>query len=364
MTVDDDRDGVIPFPGGRTRTKESEGELAAGALKSGWLTQGTEALGLQRAADSLLGRQIVPVAGGSAALHLALLAADIDEGAEVVLSGVSSYTTANLVIVAGGRAVFADIEAPDRPFLDAADANRVASPETRAIVMAHEGGYPAPTQGLRRIADDRDLVLIEDCRGALGAVTDTGPVGTTGDLAAFAFGDTPVSGGFVGCSSEELRRRLETLRSTVIPTDEECFSHDCADTMANGYRIDEAAAAAGSQELARLEDGVRRRQAQAAAAADALGAAGLHVCRPPEPEGRPTWRSVMVLADSRLRRDALAATLRRAGLQASVPVAAFLQPPHNARVPRRPLPNSQEFCERGLQIAVVPALAERVATLL
>ena len=362
---DDTTDGIIRFPGGRTQTGgDGDSELTAGALKSGWLTQGAEALRLQRDAHALLGRHIVPVAGGTAALHLALLSCDVGDGAEVVLPGLSSTATANLVLLAGGRVVFADIEAPDRPFLDTTDANRVVGPDTRVIVVTHDSGYPAPTAGLRRVADDRDLVLIEDCRAALGARSDGVSVGTSGDLATFAFGDAPSGGGFIACTSDGRRRRLEALRSTVIPTDEECFSHDCADTMANGSRIDEAAAAAGCRELAQLEQTLRRQRALAAAAAEALTAAGLRVVAPPAADADANWRTLAILADTRLRRDALATTLRRADLPHSLPVPTFAQPPHNARVPRRPLPHTQEYCDRALQIAVTPTLAERLAALL
>ena len=193
-------DNVVRFPHKRAGSGDSEGrgegdsadrenaDLTAGALKSGWLTQGTAALRLQQAAEAYLERRVVPVAGGSAALHLALLAINVGDGGEVILPAVSSSSTANLVILAGGRPVFADIAAPDQPFLDATDANRLVGPRTRAVLAIHEAGYPALTDDLRRVADDRAIMLIEDCRAALGATVGGRPVGSTGTLAVFAFG--------------------------------------------------------------------------------------------------------------------------------------------------------------------------------
>jgi dTDP-4-amino-4,6-dideoxygalactose transaminase len=359
MNPGDDR--VIPFPRGLPGTGDaSSSDLAAGALKSGWLTQGAEALRLQQTAEALLDRRVVPVAGGSAAMHLSLLALARGDGLEVILPGLTSSALANLVILTGGHPVFADIEAPERPFLDAAHANRLVGVNTRAIVTIHEGGYPAPTTLLGRIAAERDLTTIDDCRAGLGASADERPLGATSDLSIFSFGEAPTGGGLIGCHDAETQRRLEVLRSSIIPTDDECFSHDCADSMANGYRIDEAGAAGAVRELGSLAESLDRRRETARVAAGLLTEAGLTMVEP-DPGTEPSWRWLIGLAGSRRERDALLATMRRAGVDALVPAAAFAHPPHNARLPRVELPHTAEFCERALEIVVVPRLGDRLA---
>ena len=365
-------DKVVRFPseragsgngervGGRDRERGAT-DLAAGALKSGWLTQGTAAVGLQAAAEAYLERRVVPVAGGSAALHLALLAVEVGDGGEVILPAVSSSATANLVILAGGRPVFADIEAPDRPFLDAADANRLVGPRTRAVLCIHEAGYPALVEELLRVADDRNITLIEDCRAALGATVAGRPVGATGRLSTYAFGDSPTTGGLVSTSSEGIERHLVTLRSTVIATDDECFSHDCADGMANGYRIDEAAASSGARVLTELAETVARREALAAEAAERLRAVGLKVLGGSGEDVHPNWRWLIALAPSRARRDEIVSALRRRGVEVLMPVAAFAQP---AQLHRRTLPHTRVFCDRALKLEVVPGLDRQLAEIL
>jgi len=365
-TVDSHDEKVVRFPTPRADPGDTEREtadLTAGALKSGWLTQGSAAVRLQETAEALLGRRVVPVAGGSAALHLALLAIDVGDGREVILPAISSPSIANLVILAGGRPIFADIEAPDRPFLEAADANRLVGPATRAVLTVHEAGYPAPTDGVRTVADDRDLTLLEDCRSALGATVDGRAVGAAGALSIFAFGDSPAAGGLVTTSSESLERHLIALRSTVIATDDECFSHDCADGMLNGYRIDEAAASAGARSLAEVTEVVERRSEVAAAATQGLRAAGLEVLGAGAngSGARPNWRFLIALAPSRQRRDEVVSACRRAGLEVVMPVAAFTQ---QAQLHRRALPNTRAYCDLGLKLAVVPGIAERLATIL
>ncbi len=361
-------DNVVRFPQERAGSGggEAEGEgadLTAGALKSGWLTQGAAVRRLQEAAEAYLERHVVPVAGGSAGLHLALLAINVDDGGEVILPAVSSSATANLIILAGGRPVFADIEAPDRPFLEAADANRLVGPRTRALLAVHEAGYPALTDDLQRVADDRAITLVEDCRAALGATIDGRPVGSKGRLAVFAFGDSPAAGGLVSTSSESLERHLTTLRSTVIATNDECFSHDCADGLANGYRTDEAAATAGVRALAELPEALARRRAVAIAAGERLNAAGLQVLGAGTRgvSTVPSWRWLIALARSRERRDEIVSTCRRAGIEAVMPVAAFAQP---AQLNRHALPNTRAFCDLGIKLAVVPGLDRQLATAL
>ncbi len=356
-------DRVVRFPRERITTSSSDGaDLAAGALRSGWLTQGSAAVRLQQAAEAYLQRRVVPVAGGSAAMHLALLALDVDDGGEVILPAISSSSTANLVILAGGRPVFADIEAADRPFLEAADANRLVGPRTRALLTVHESGYAARTDDLRLVAEDRGLTMIEDCRQALGATADGHPVGTTGRFAIHAFGDAPAAGGLISTPSAELERHLIALRSTVIATDDECFSHDCADGMANGYRIDEAAASAGARALAELSDVLARRRELALAIGEELRRAGLKVLD--NGAGHPNSSRLIALAPSRERRDELVSVCRRAGVDVLMPVSAITQAPHNTQLHRRALPNTRAFCDLALNLAVVPGLDRRLAVLL
>ncbi len=362
--VESNDDKVVRFPRERRATRSSEGaDLAAGALKSGWLTQGSAAVRLQKAAEAYLQRRVVPVAGGSAAMHLALLALEVGDGGEMIMPAVSSSSTANLVILAGGRPVFADIEAPDRPFLEAADANRLVGPRTRGLLTVHEAGYPARTDDLRRVADDRGLALVEDCRQALGATVDKLPVGSTGRFAIYTFGDSPIAGGLISTPSENLERHLITLRSTVIATDDECFSHDCTDSMANGYRIDEAAASAGARALAELTEALERRHALTVAIGETLREAGLKVLD--EDAGtHADWSWLLALAPSRERRDELVSLCRRAGVEVVMPVAAITRAPHNARLHRRALPNTRVFCDLALKLAVVPGLDRKLAALL
>ena len=108
-------ENVIPFPRRPGERLDVLGDATSEALKSGWLTQGREAQELAQRGAELLQREVVPVAGGVAAAHLALLALDLALGDEVVLPALVPLPLANLVLFTGGRPVFADIAGPETP---------------------------------------------------------------------------------------------------------------------------------------------------------------------------------------------------------------------------------------------------------
>jgi perosamine synthetase len=352
-------DNLIPFPGGRN-DDASAADLADGALRSGWLTQGLAARRLQDdAADLVDARPIVPVAGGSAALHLALLSLELKPDDEVVLPVLSGAGSANLVLLAGGRPVFADAAAPDDPLVDAGAVARRCGPATRAIVAQHHAGFPGPLAALRALADDRGVTLIEDCRPALGTITDGRPAGVWGDLAVFAFAERPDGGGLVACGDDDRRRRIEELRSAVGGPDEECFLHSCEATLAAGYGIDEAAATNGLARLAALDGELTERRRLAQLAAERLTRAGYRPLFPAiTAADRPSFRTLPVLASSPRAAAALAEATRAAGIETVLPLPAHHVPPHNARLPRVALPNAEAYCARAVELGVSEALEE------
>jgi perosamine synthetase len=355
--VDHD-DNLIPFPRGRETDPAGPLDLAAGALRSGWLTQGVSAQRLGVAAATLLdGRPAVTVSGGSAAMHLALLSLELTADDEVVLPAVGTAALANLVILAGGRPVFADILAIDRPVLDADAVARHIGATTRAIVVEHHAGLPAPAAALRRLADDHGAMLIEDCRTALGTRASGRLAGTWGDVAVFALGPRPDGGGVLSCVDDDWRRMVETLRTAVGSPGDECFVHSCEATLTAGYGIDEAAAAHGVAALEALGGELSERVALAGLAAERLERTGRMPLLPMvTPADRASARVLPVVCRNADDAGALAADALGAGVGADRPAATHHCPPHNARLPRPHLPVTEEYCERVVELEVAASL--------
>ena len=141
----------------------------AEALKSGWLTRGPltaqfeQALGTHVGAPHMLGTNSC-----TAALHLALAAADIGPGDEVVVPALTFAASANVVVHCGATPVFADV-LPDTHAIDPEHAARLVTARTRAIIPVHFAGIPAELDALFALAHRQGLFLLEDCAHAVEA---------------------------------------------------------------------------------------------------------------------------------------------------------------------------------------------------
>ena len=356
-----DGENVIPFPRRPGERRDGLDETTSEALKSGWLTQGREARELAQRGAELLQREVVPVAGGVAAAHLALLALDLTLGDEVVLPALVPLPLANLVLFAGGRPVFADIAAPETPVLDPHDVARRLSPATRAIVVYHTAGHPAPAEALSELAGERGLALIEVCWDAFGARLAGRPVGSFGVTAAFALQRTPDGGGLVACADDAVRARIEGLRSTAAAPGDEVFEHDVETILGNGYRINEAAAAAGVRSIETL----RQRIAERRAIVESLrerSSRNASLAFPPDylPGAEPSYDVLPVLTPSPGAAVELARRARLHGLDATLPQGAHRLAPHNAHLPRVSLKETDDYCSRSVELPVVEQLLDLV----
>ena len=159
----------------------------------------------------------VAVANGTDALHLALLAAGIGPGDEVITPPFTFIATAEAIAYVGAKAVFVDID-PATYNLDPQAVERAITPRTRAILPVHLFGQPAEMGALLALAKAHQLRLIEDCAQSFGAETLGRKTGALGDIAAFSFfpsknlgcyGD----GGMVTTANDEMAERLRMLRN-------------------------------------------------------------------------------------------------------------------------------------------------------
>src|SRR5919201_3269121 len=119
---------------------EEEVEAVAATLRSGWLTTGPRAAELERRFAEYVGsRHALAVASGTAAMHLSLVALGIRAGDEVITSPITWPATANVVVHAGARPVFADVREADLN-VDPARVAELVSPRTKAVVPVHLAG--------------------------------------------------------------------------------------------------------------------------------------------------------------------------------------------------------------------------------
>lgn len=161
-------------------------------------------------------RHAVGVASGTDALTLALKAAGVKPGDEVITAANAGGYTTTACILAGASPVFADVRHSDLT-LDPLSAAKAVSPRTKAVIATHLYGSLADVYALRALADRHGLVFIEDCAQSHGATLGGRRAGSFGDLAAFSFYPTKNLGGLgdggaVVCHSDVHAEELRSLR--------------------------------------------------------------------------------------------------------------------------------------------------------
>jgi dTDP-4-amino-4,6-dideoxygalactose transaminase len=245
-------------------------EAVAATLRSGWLTMGPRTEAFEQAFAQHLGaRHAVALSSGTAALHLAYLAAGIGPGDEVIVPSFTFVATANGVIYCGGQPVFADIVGLENPSIDPASVERLITPRTRAVAAVHFGGYPAAVDVLADLCRDRGLALIEDAAHAPSAALAGRKLGTFGLAGAFSLFSNKVlsvgEGGLLVTDDDEVAARARQLRShamTSVTWDRHRGHADSYDVVDIGfnYRLDEPRAALALARLPRLEAEIERRR--------------------------------------------------------------------------------------------------------
>jgi len=208
-------------------------------------------------------RNVCPVeyahtcSSGTAAIHIAVAAAGIGLGDEVITSPVTDMGTVIGVLYQQAVPVFADLGAGTYN-LDVADVQRRITPKTKAIIAVHLTGNPCDLDALKTLAERRNLVLIEDCAQAWGSKYRDRPIGTVGHIACFSLQNskhvTCGDGGVVGSSDERFGPLLRKFGDKGNNRDQWGF-----DAFATNYRMSEPQAAVAAAQLTRLEEIVAKR---------------------------------------------------------------------------------------------------------
>ncbi len=212
---------------------------------------------------------VMTCSSGTAALHIAVAAAGIGPGDEVITSPITDVGTTIGVLYQQAVPVFADLGASTYN-LDPADVERKITPRTRAIIAVHLAGNPCDMAALSRIADQHKLVLIEDCAQAWGALDRGKPIGTAGHLACFSLQQakhvTCGDGGIVASGDARFGPLLQRFGDKGM---DRIGGGGLIDALATNYRMSELQAGFAAAQLERLEGIAAKR----AAAGNAFNAA-------------------------------------------------------------------------------------------
>jgi dTDP-4-amino-4,6-dideoxygalactose transaminase len=248
------------IPIAKPQLDEAEIEAVSDVLRSGIIAEGPRVAEFEQAFAEYTGTEYaVAVNSGTAALHAALLAHGIGKGDEVITSSFSFIATANSVLFTGARPVFADIR-PDSFNLDPHLIEEKITPATKAIMPVHLYGHPADMEAMAEIAEDHDLVLIEDACQAHGATYNGKKAGSFG-TGAFSFyptkNMTTSEGGIITTNSEETAEKARMIRAHGS---KQRYLHEM---LGYNLRMTDISAAIGMVQLKRLPDYIEARQRNA-----------------------------------------------------------------------------------------------------
>jgi dTDP-4-amino-4,6-dideoxygalactose transaminase len=258
------------------------------------------------------------VSSGTAALHLALLAAGVAPGDDVLTVSHSYVATANSVRHCGAQPVFIDID-PATFNMDPRLLEGALTSRTRAILCVHQLGMPCDLPAIARFARERGLPLVEDAACAIGSrIAWNGawePIGRPhGDAACFSFHPRKIvttgDGGMITTAHPDWDARARRLRQHGA-------AGGAAESFAEvgfNYRMTDIQAAVGRAQLRRLAPMIERRRQVAVAYREALAyVPGLQL--PPEPEwARSNWQSFCVRLPGTVSAAAVATSLAAIGI--------------------------------------------------
>jgi len=305
----------------------------AEVLRSGLVSQGPKSKQFE---DLVCERLDVSFAfatsSGTTALHLALAAAGIGPGDEVLVADFTFPATGNVVLQQGARPVLVDID-PRLLAMSPEDARRKATRNTRALLPVHPFGAAADMDALMKLAGELDLAVIEDAATAFGGNYRGRSCGTIGNLGCFSFHGRKVittgEGGMVVTDDEDLADRVRVLRNHGGVRIDGRYAF--ADVGYN-YRMSDVQAAIGIAQLERLDDLIAALR-ESAHLYDRLLDGAEHVTIPPEPEwGRDVHQSYVVLLDSEVDRDAVIREMASRGIETTLGTYALHAEPAYARL--------------------------------
>lgn len=360
----------IPFH--KAYTDSREVEALTDVIQSGWLTMGPKTFEFENEFAQKIGcSQAIAVSSCTAALHLALVAAGIGPGDEVIIPAMTFVATAEAVSYTGANVILCDVKKTDAT-IDPEAIERLISSKTRAIIPVHFGGTVCDMDSIMAIASRHNLTVIEDAAHALPSLCNGSMVGTIGDFTCFSFYATKTlttgEGGMVTCKNEAAAERIRQLRLHGI--NKEAWNryskggrwvYDVTETGFK-YNMTDVQAALGLVQLAKLDEAAdkRRRIAKSYDCAFLDNASLVPYTTEPSVESANHLYVLRLSDEASVNRDTMINHLTNAGIGTSVhyiPLYRFTSFKMRA-YNFEDFPNCEWLYQRSLSLPIYPSMTE------
>ena len=346
---------MVDLAGQYRELKPTLEPMMAATLDAAQYILGPHVQAFEKEAAAYLGvKHAITCANGTDALHLALLAAGIGPGDEVISTPFTFIATAEAIAYVGAKAVFVDID-PMTFNLDVDQVARAITPKTRALLPVHLFGQPAKLAPLQALAQQHDLRLIEDCAQSFGAAIGGRMTGSIGDVGAFSFfpsknlgcyGD----GGMVTTQSDEVAEQLRMLRNHGSKVR---YYHDIV-----GYnsRLDELQAVVLRAKLPHIDRYNRERRRVAHRYSAGLAGLGLQTAHE-DGVGVHVYHQYTLLTD---RREAIQQALSAQQIASAIyyPVPLHQQKVFASISAGQSFPVTESVASRCLSLPIYPELSD------
>jgi perosamine synthetase len=305
---------------------------------------------------------------GTSALHSILLAHDIKQGDEVIVPSFTFIATANAPLFVGAKPIFADIEEKTLG-LDPENIKEKITKKTKAIIPIHYGGCPCLIRELKEIAEDYNLILIEDAAESLGAKIKDKKVGTFGDSAMFSFCQNKVittgEGGAITTDSKEVYEKLKLIRSHGRPENLNYFTtseYIDYQTLGYNFRMSDITAALGISQTKRINRIIEMRRTNAEFITKELSKiGGITTPNPPKDYFHVYQMYTIRIKKGEKIRDSLMRCLAEKGVMTKV----YFYPIHLTKFyrnkfghKREELPVTEEMSDQVLSLPMYPTMTK------
>lgn len=253
------------IPYGHQWLDEDDIKAVVDVLKGDWLTQGPKIEKFEKLIAKYCGaKYALSISSGSAALHLAYLAAGIGRGDEVITSPLSFAAASNMLVHCGAQPVFCDIK-EDTLNIDPAKIAKKVTKKTKAIVPVDFAGHPCDLDEIKRIAKKHHLLCIEDAAHALGAEYKGRRIGGLADLTIFSFHPvktiTTGEGGAILTNRKDLYEKMKILRHHgIVKNKEKSPWYYEIENPGFNYRITDFQCALGIAQFKKINKFIKRRR--------------------------------------------------------------------------------------------------------
>jgi len=347
------------------------------AIRSGWLTMGPRTVEFEKRFRGYIfdgsGGFAVAVASGTAALHLALRAAGIKAGDEVIIPTNTFTATGEVVTYFGAKPVLCDVER-DTHNIDVSKVESLITEKTRAIVPVHFAGQPCDMDEITQLAGKYGLVVVEDAAHALPAWYRGEKIGTIGDATCFSFYATKTlctgEGGMVTTKNDNWARKIKVLRLHGISRDAwdryTLRGSWYYEVVESGYKYNmtDIQAAMGLVQLGKLEWMWERRRSIAQRYTQAFEAEEAIISPVVRPDRESAWHLYVIklrLEVLRINREGFIEELKKRGVGTSVHFIPLHRHPYyrdTLGCSSSDFPEAEWVYERCVSLPIYPGMKE------